>query len=171
MIDKIISAADRGLVFVAGIAILVMLIVTTVSVIGRYLFNAPIPDDVVINELLVVVLVFLPLAYVQRTKQHVYVTLVTDRFSLQKQLFFETFGNFVGLVVFSLISYATFLDFHQAYSVLAFNEGPLELPEYPSRFAVFFGVSAMTLRLAFDVVIGIRRIANGGSLPPSIGEL
>ena len=151
MIDKIISAADRGLVFVAGIAILVMLIVTTVSVIGRYLFNAPIPDDVVINELLVVVLVFLPLAYVQRTKQHVHVTLVTDRFSLQKQLFFETFGNFVGLVVFSLISYATFLDFHQAYSVLAFNEGPLELPEYPSALAASVPAESQASGMQADV--------------------
>jgi len=156
MIEKFFTILDRILVILASVAIFAMLGITTVSVIGRYLFNAPIPDDIVFNELLIVVLVFLPFAYVQATDQHVYVTLFTDWLSPRKQEFCKLMGNVIGLGIFCLISYATFFDFAEAYSVRAYNEGILELPEYPSRFAVFFGVLILTLRLAFDSFKGLR---------------
>lgn len=164
MLDKLATGIDKLLVVISSATILLMLCITTISVIGRYLFKEPIPDDVVMNELLIVVLVFLPFAFVQRMKQHVFVTLFTDKMSAQKQLVFETFGNFVGLILFLLLSYATFSDFREAFEVLAYNEGLLKLPEYPSRFAVFFGIAMMTLRLAIDVVTGIQGVINGDGI-------
>ena len=164
MLDRFAAAIDKLLVVVASATILLMLCITTISVIGRYLFKTPIPDDVVMNELLIVVLVFLPFAYVQRMKQHVFVTLFSDRMSPRNQLICETFGNVVGLVFFALLSHATFLDYREAYAVLAYNEGLLKLPEYPSRFAVFFGIAMMTVRLAIDVINGVHGIIKGNDI-------
>lgn len=161
MLDMLATRIDKLLVVIASATILLMLCITTFSVIGRYLFKEPIPDDVVMNELLIVVLVFLPFAYVQRMKQHVFVTLFTDKMSAQRQLVFETFGNVVGLILFLFLSYATFSDFRDAFEVLAYNEGLLKLPEYPSRFAVFFGIAVMTVRLAIDVVSGVQGSLKG----------
>ena len=56
MLDRFAAAIDKLLVVVASATILLMLCITTISVIGRYLFKTPIPDDVVMNELLIVVL-------------------------------------------------------------------------------------------------------------------
>ncbi len=164
MIAKFFTVADRVLVVIACVAIFVMLTITTVSVIGRYVVGEPIPDDIVMNELLIVFLVFLPIAFVQRMKQHVFVTLFTDWLPGRWQLVCETIGNLVGLIIFTLLAYATFQDFWEAYEVLAYNEGPLELPEYPSRFAVFFGILVMALRLAYDFIDGLINIAKGNEI-------
>jgi TRAP-type C4-dicarboxylate transport system permease small subunit len=160
MIEKTFAVLDRVLLIIASVAIFVMLAITTVSVIGRHFFNAPIPDDLVFNELLIVVLVFLPFAYVQSTDQHVFVTLFTDWLPPRKQAYFKFLGNLIGLMIFCLIAYATWLDFMESFEVRAYSEGVLELPEYPSRFAVFFGVLVMTLRLAFDTIRGLLSFSN-----------
>ncbi|MFK7964075.1 MAG: TRAP transporter small permease [Burkholderiaceae bacterium] len=121
MLTRFSMAVDRTLVIAAAIAFFVMLSITVVSVIGRYFFNAPIPDDIVFNELLMVFLVFLPFAYVQRKRQHVTVTLVSDWFSKHNQYYFEVFGNVLGFLIFCLISYATWQDFQSSWEVLAYN--------------------------------------------------
>ncbi len=161
MIERYFNVLDRILIVLATAAIFIMLLITTISVIGRYLFSAPIPDDVVFNELLIVVLVFLPFAYVQATDQHVYVTLFTDWLPRRWQELCKLLGLVVGFSIFALISYATWLDFAEAYEVGAYNDGVLELPEWPSRFAVFFGVLILDLRLLFDMVKGVRAVATG----------
>ncbi len=161
MIDRAFIWTDRLLLVVASVAIFIMLGATTISVIGRYLFNMPLPDDVAINELLIVFLVFLPFSYVQQMDQHVFVTLFSDRLSPRKQLFCKTFANFIGIVIFSLLSYATYLDFYGSYEILAYNEGLLELPEWPSRFAVFIGIFVMNLRLIYEISAHIREILTG----------
>lgn len=161
MLSRLFTLVDRTLLILAAAAIFIMLSVTVLSVIGRYFFNMPIPDDIVINELLMVFLVFLPFAYVQRKRQHVFVSLLTDWFDQRTQYNFEVFGNVIGLIIFGFLTYASWNDFSEAYEVLAYNEGILELPEYPSRFAVFFGILIMTLRLAFDVAVGIGHLSKG----------
>lgn len=161
MMDRAFIWTDRVLVFTASAAFFVMLGVTTISVIGRYLFSAPIPDDVVMNELLIVFLVFLPFSYVQRMDQHVFVTLFTDWLPAKMQLLCKSLGNLVGLMIFTLLTYATYLDFYGAYEIDAYNEGVLELPEWPSRFAVFFGILMMNLRLLYDLLNSLRPIFAG----------
>lgn len=168
--DSILRRLDQVLLVVSGSALIFMLLVTTVSVIGRYLLNSPIPDDVVMNELLMVVVVFLPFAYAQRTKQHVFVTLISDKLSPGKQHFLETAGNIIGLSFFSLLSYATFTDFWAAFEVRSFNVGVLQLPEYPSKFAVFLGLFVMAIRLLIDVITGLSGRTPGDPALQAEGE-
>ena len=165
MIHRTLRFLDQSLLVMAAIAFFVMLSVTTLSIVGRYLLSAPIPDDVVINELLMVFVVFLPMAYAQRLKQHFFVTLLSDRLSRKGSLALETLGNFVGFLLLCLLSYASWQSFMDSFSMRAFNAGVLQLPEYPSKFMLFLGVALMTLRLALDVVTGLQgRMPGDGPL-------
>lgn len=155
---RLTATIDRIFVVVSLCALFCMLATTTISVIGRNLFNAPIPDDIVINELLIVVLVFLPIAYVQRKKKHLSVSLLSAWMSQRSTLKLELLGTLFGALFFSILSYATFFDFYDAFTVRAYNEGVLKLPEYPSRFAVFVGVVLMLLRLLMDSAETVGRL-------------
>lgn len=146
---------DRALVVIAIGALVLMMGITTVSVIGRKLFNAPIPDDLVMSEMLMVFVVFLPLSYVQLHREHVFVTLFTDWMSRPARLALETLGLLIGLAIFGLVAAATFTDFHEAWSVGAYEDGPLELPEWPSRFVVFLGMLVFSVRLFVDLIAAI----------------
>ncbi len=152
MLSKWADRLDNVLVFLAGAVIIFMLTVTTISVIGRYFFNAPISDDLVINELLMVMIVFLPMAYVQRHDGHVYVTLFTDWLPKETRRKFELFGLVVGAIFVGIAAWATFTDFYAAYQSGAYMEGPLELPESPSRFAIFLGLALFFLRIVMGIL-------------------
>ena len=52
---KILEYIDRVAVVTAIVAIVSMMLLVTVSVIGRYFFNLPIPGDLVMSEFLMVV--------------------------------------------------------------------------------------------------------------------
>ncbi|MFQ5829275.1 MAG: TRAP transporter small permease [Candidatus Methylomirabilia bacterium] len=146
---------DRVLVVVAIGALILMMGITTVSVIGRKWFNSPIPDDLVMSEMLMVFVVFLPLSYVQLHREHVFVTLFTDWMPRAAQLALETLGLLVGFAIFGVLTAATFTDFYGAWSVGAYVDGPLELPEWPSRFVVFLGVLVFSVRLFVDLIAAI----------------
>ena len=149
---RILDLMDRVLVATAVVALIAMMLVTTVSVIGRHFFNAPIPDDLVMSEFLMVVVVFLPFSAVQAAREHVFVTIFTDWMSNKSKVIMETIGVIVGLGIFSIIAAAVFTDFYAAWEVGAYMDGPLELPESPPRFIVFFGLAVFSVRLLVDSI-------------------
>ena len=143
---------EKSLVLVAGMAIMLMLAITTLSVVGRYLLGAPIPDDVVMNEFLMVFVVFLPFAYVQSQREHIMVTLFTEKLSDRTNMTLDAFGFLLGFVFFAIMSYSAFFYFLDAWTTGNYMEGPLALPEWPVRFVFFVGVLVFTLRFAIDLI-------------------
>ena len=158
---KILQWIDRIAVVTAVVALVTMMLLTTVSGIGRYLFSAPIPDDLVMSEFLMVFVVFLPLGAVQAAREHVFVTIFTEWLANNTKVVLETIGVIVGLGIFTVFTVAVYTDFHQAWSVGAYVEGPLELPEYPARFVAFFGLALFAVRLLVDSVISVIALKKG----------
>ena len=93
---KILDWLDRVFVTAAMGILVVMMCLTTISVFGRYFFGAPIPDDLILSEHLMVFLVFLPLGAVQAARQHVFVTIFTEWMSNETKVVMETIGVMVG---------------------------------------------------------------------------
>ena len=161
---KILDTIDRVAVVTSIVAIIAMMLLITVSVIGRYLFSLPIPGDLVMSEFLMVVVIFLPLAAVQAKREHVFVTFFTDRMNNNPKVVMETFGVVIGLFIFTIIAAATFTDFHHAWTVGAYTEGEIEFPEAPPRFVVFFGIFLFAVRLLVDAVQSVVGLFTGEAL-------
>ena len=150
---KTFEVIDRIALWFSVAALIAIMCITCVSVIGRYFFNSPIPDDLVMNEFLMVVVAFLPLAAVQASREHVFVTIFSDWLPNRPKVAMEIFGVYLGVVIFTIITCATYTDFKQAFDIGAYEEGALEIPEAPFRFIVFFGLLLFSIRLAVDGVI------------------
>ncbi|MEM5472463.1 TRAP transporter small permease subunit [Hoeflea sp. AS60] len=69
----------RGIVFVGGVMLLVMMAMTIVDVIGRYVFNSPLSGAGELTEILLVSVIFMGLPAVTLEKGHVTVDLFTAR--------------------------------------------------------------------------------------------
>jgi TRAP-type C4-dicarboxylate transport system permease small subunit len=76
---RLLAAGSRALQLVAALLLLVMMVVTFVDVIGRYLFNAPLPGAFELTEVLLALVVFVGLPIVTARREHVTVDLVTGR--------------------------------------------------------------------------------------------
>ncbi|MAL77756.1 MAG: hypothetical protein CMN55_01375 [Sneathiella sp.] len=149
---------ERFLVLIAGIAIMVMLSITTISVIGRHFIGAPIPDDVTLNEFLMVFVIFLPFAYVQFKKEHISVTLLADMMPARAVDAIDVLAQLLGLIFYGLMACSAYYYFLDSWIVGSFMEGPLSIPEWPTRLIFFAGVLIMALRLIVDLIKSIHKL-------------
>ncbi|MEH6474810.1 MAG: TRAP transporter small permease [Sneathiella sp.] len=152
---KVVDWFSRAFAYVAMAVLIFIMFFITVSVFGRYFFNMPIPDDIVIMQALLVVLVFLPFAYVQQEKAHLSVSILTDRMGPQGQHFCDMLGLAVGMVFLGIVAAASFGDAWTSYIDESIFEGPLEVPEWPARGSVFLGTGLLLLKLFTDFIKGL----------------
>jgi len=80
-----------------------MMILGTVDVIGRYLFNHPILGTFEIFEILLPAIVLLGLGYTQENRAHVRMEIFISRLSVRKQTFLNFFTNGCALLISILI--------------------------------------------------------------------
>ena len=158
---KFFDVIARGALWLSVCALLFIMGVTCTSVIGRYFFNSPIPDDLVMSEFTMVVVAFLPLAAVQASREHVFVTIFSDWLPNRPKVAMELFGVYLGVVIFTIVTCATYTDFKQAFDVGAYEEGALEVPDAPFRFIVFFGLLLFSIRLVLDAVVSTKGFFTG----------
>lgn len=73
------AACASLLHIIAGVLLFTMMILTTIDVIGRYIFTAPVPGAFEATEIMLVLIVFVGLPIVTARNQHVSVLLFYDR--------------------------------------------------------------------------------------------
>ena len=73
-----LDIVEKLSVGIANLALTLMMLIVTGSVIGRTALNYPIPDDLLLVGLLMVVVIAFPLAHIQRVNGHIAVTIISD---------------------------------------------------------------------------------------------
>lgn len=149
---KLIDRLDRVLLACATVGMAAMMIMTGVSVLGRYFFNRPVPDDVVINQMLMVLIVFLPMAHVQKLRQHVTVTLFSDWLAPAGISRLEVFGRVLSLIFYGLLAATAFAATWKAYDISDIEYGELDLLTWPVHAAMTLGLVGFVLRLLLELI-------------------
>ena len=149
-------AFDRFVGILTGIAIgllVPMMFLVTGDVIGRYVFNSPIPAVFEINShFLMVMVVFFPLAYVHQKREHVFVTLFTDRLPAGGKAFLEGTSAILGLIAYALIGWYGLKRALSATQVLEYIPGIVDVPVWLSKWIIPIGCLAFCMELARDIV-------------------
>jgi TRAP-type C4-dicarboxylate transport system permease small subunit len=158
---KILVWIVRIAIVISVAALVTMVFLVCISVTGRYLFAMPIPDDLVFSEFLMIFIVFLPLSSVQALREHVFVTIFTEWMSNRTKVILETFGVFVGLIAFTIVGVAVYVDFASSWEYKSYVDGPLELVEWPPKLVLVIGIGLFIVRLAVDLVQSIAGIVSG----------
>lgn len=145
---------DRFVGILTGVAVgllVPMMFLVTGDVIGRYVFNSPIPAVFEINShFLMVMVVFFPLAYVHQRKEHVFVTLFTDRFSPGGKAFLEGTSAILGLVVYGLIGWYGLQKAILSTRLLEYIPGVVNVPVWLSKWIIPIGCLAFCMELMRD---------------------
>lgn len=154
---------ERGALLVAGLCIVTLGLMITLTVVSRNLFGWGIPDDVVIVRELMVGAVFLPLAYVTAGYSHITINFLFKRLGTHAKLWLLAIGSLISLLILLPLAVSAWQGFFHAASSGAYFFGDLELPEWPGRFAFFAGAALFIIRLSIICVTDIRAAINGNT--------
>ena len=100
-----LEAASRGLAIAGGLLLIGVMAMTVVSVVGRYAFNAPIPGDYEITELVCGVAVFAFFPYCHMRNANIVVEFFTARLSPRRKTVLDTVHNLAFTAVAALIAW------------------------------------------------------------------
>lgn len=103
---KIIKLLTKGLHSVAQIILLVMMLLITFDVLGRWLFNHPIKGTVDVTEIALCMIVFLSIGYAHLEKVHITIDFVVDKLPKKVQLIFDIVINILIAAVMGIITYS-----------------------------------------------------------------
>ena len=114
----------RGFAIAGGIAIGMLLLVTLISITGRFFFESPIPGDIEIAQLLVGFSISCFLPWCQYHRSHVVVEFFTQRLSPSAQENLCRIGDLIMGLIAGLLAWRTAMA---ALSALPTNEGSMIL--------------------------------------------
>jgi len=127
----------------AGILALMMFL-TAADVCLRYLFSRPIMGAYELTEVMLVILVFLGLAYTAVTKGHISVTILFSYLPQRAQSVLDSAINLVGTVIFSLICWQSIIYMQEKMQAGDATE-VLLIPMYPVIAVSAFGSALLSL--------------------------
>jgi tripartite ATP-independent transporter DctM subunit len=132
---------------IVGMAIFILMVLFTFTdVVMRYIFNRPISASVELTSLMMVIVVFLGIAYTQLSKAHVTMDLITVRLSRRPQLVMEGFANLVSIALFAVLIWRIIINAVTNPQLTAV----LKIPHSPFILVAAFGCVLLTLMLVRD---------------------
>lgn len=164
------TAVERVLTGIGAAIVMVMMFLTSLDVILRYIFKSPLGGAYELQEFLLVGVVFLGLGDIQAMKGHLNVDLLTSRLSPRMQIFFGIVGYVISLVIFSLITWQSGLRAWKAFDTGQIREGIVGYPLWPAKSMIPVGTAFLCLRLIRDIIIDSRRLKTNTENLPECGS-
>lgn len=164
----VINWLENVALWIAGAALLLMGTIVTASVVGRVVFTAPVPDDLVMVGLLMVGVIILPLAFIERTDGHIAVTVITDHFPVRVQFALKALGNLLFGLFFGVMGVMLAKKVPSEISEHLYYDGHFEIPTWPMKALFAMGVAIFVARLLFSFFGNLQGMVNG--VKPAGGE-
>ncbi len=114
---KVVSKASKGLYLMAEISMFGMMAIVFLNVILRYVFSAPWYWTEEVTELMLIFFTFFAAAELLRTRRHIKLTLLFDRFSKRTRKWTDIFISVVGLFFCALLSWQVITVIKMAYEI------------------------------------------------------
>lgn len=138
------------MVWIAAFVVFVMMLYITANVIGRYLFDAPLRGTAEVGVTGMVLVVFLPLAYVQARKQHMVLDVLTPR-SARGKAIADALIHLLGFGLLAILSWQTWLWGWNALVTQELMAGSIEIIVWPFKLLVALAWSLMCIQFAIDI--------------------
>ncbi len=131
----VVTSAAAG---VAGLVLILLMLLTTADVAGRYFFNSPIGGVFDLTQFAVAIMTFMGLAYCGFRGAHVVIELLYDRLPPAARRVLIRVTNLAGCILFGVIGWRTAV---QAIDIREMGEASqmMEIPFFPLYCLVAFG--------------------------------
>jgi len=163
-IDRAVARVENGFVFIAACFIFILMLFLTAEVVGRKVFNAPIPGAIDWVEVWMATFAFLGVAYCQRLGGHVRMEMVVAKLGGRLLWWVEFFAVCVAFVYVCIIVRHSFKHFLRAWQ-WGDSTIDVQLLTWPSKLIVPVALSLLAVRLLLNMW-GYARLALNPQLRP-----
>jgi len=148
--------------FIAGVGawfLIPLMIITAVDVVGRDVFNHPIPGTVELSQYMLAVFILLGFAYAHQVKAHVAVSIFTSRLSGPAQIILNTLSSLLCLFISCIIAWQGWVVGIEEKTV----SDMLRVPQYPFRLLVALAAFLLCLELVLDLGDSLKKLVGRAS--------
>lgn len=166
-VDQFFLKIESFMSFLGGVVIFLIVMISTVNILGRWLFSMPVNGYIDWIEQFMAFFAFLGIAYTQREGGHIRMDMVVSklkgRFFYVTELFTTTIILFLTLVLI----YGSSLHFLRAFN-LGDTSLDIDLPTWPAKLVVPVALTFLALRLIIQIWAYIRAIKNNDPDPVAV---
>jgi len=152
---------EKLCVSLAMLALLILCILVTVSVVSRWLSMSFIPDYVLLVQELMLWVILFPLAVVTAQRSHIAVTFFTERFKDKNIILLNIIAHFIGVVFAGGLLWSAIRLFMSALESKEYYDGDLYLPLWLGYAIFVLGLLLFFGRLFLVLTEDIRSFLKG----------
>ena len=149
---------------IAGLIVAAAMGLTVVEVIGRRLFNAPVPGVIDIFDLSMAAIAFLGVSQCQRVGGHVRMELVIRKLQGRGLWVAESLTTLCAFLFIAAVSVASAEGVIRSYSVED-STMDLMLPVWPAKSLVTLALAVLTVRIFIQLIDSLRLAINPEQIP------
>lgn len=143
-----LTAVERLLLVLGIVALAVVCLIVTYTVVARAFHLPLIPDDVqIVRQIMVVVIIF-PMAAVTAVRMHIVVTIFSKWMSTRTKIHFIAFGDVVGLLLVTILLIGAIRLFLDSFASGEYYDGDIRIEYWMAHGAYAVALAALWLRMA-----------------------
>lgn len=168
--DRWIAPLENVFNLLAAASILFLMLLAVAQVIGRAVFNAPVPGFIDFVEQAMVMFAFLGVAYCQREGGHIRMDLVLGNMKGRWPWLSELLTTLLTLLLIVALIYGSWEHFLRAWN---FGDSTIDvgLPTWPSKLIVPATLSVLAVRLVIQLLGFMRLVANPDAEPVGVPRM
>lgn len=142
----------KVMIYTSGITIMLVMLYITGDVFGRYFLNSPLPASFEVSKMLMILVFFWALAYVQARQGHLTIEFLHKNLSPGGQSIVNILTSLIGACVFAVIAWQVWDLGVENLKEGEYVFGAWKIPYYPARFACSIGASVVFIQYIVDLV-------------------
>lgn len=143
---------------ISSILLFLLVFLITLDVIGRYVFDSPIPGTFEITEVMMVFIVFLAFAYTEMNDENIRIQLIEKYISDRQKAVLDLLAYLLGLLIYGVICWQAWSQAWGAVEIDQRMSGLLRLPLWPGKFIVIIGSFLLTMQFIIGIITRINTI-------------
>lgn len=144
--------------FVAASSLAIMIISTTLDTTLRYTFGFLIPGVFELNEVLMVVLVFLGITWTQLERGHTRIIMVMRKMPIRRAIKMDIICWALCILFLFVLGYQSGREALRAYEISEFRWGAVQMPIWWAKALVPLGCWMTCVQLLIDIWVDIGRL-------------
>ena len=161
LLDKTVYGISRVFNIIGVTILMLMMFLIAVDVCLRYIFNSPIEGVYEAVEFMMAVVFCYGIAYTQRHKGHVAVSVVVAKLGKRSQTILSSLVSLISFVIFALITWQSFLKAGEAMRAGETSIGGIgpfgQISVFPFMYLTSAACLAFCLELLVDFFVSINR--------------